>query len=264
MKTLIIGSTGMLGNTAKKYFKNVETLDRAELDLTDCSYEELAVAIDSKRCDVVINCAGLIKQRSVTDAQMVAVNSLFPHRLAEICSLFGQKLFHITTDCVFSGLHGNYDELSPHDAKDLYGRSKSMGEPLRGCMVIRTSIIGEEEKNKLSFLEWVRSNAGGTIDGYIDHFWNGVTCLELCKTINGILRGDWYEEGTHHLFSETVNKYRLASIVNEVYDLGIKINPKSTQLCDRTLTTVKSNVFVVPKLQDQITQTRDFHNENIC
>ena len=35
------------------------------------------------------------------------------------------------------------------------------------------------ENNKLSFLEWVRNNTGNTVNGYTNHLWNGVTCLEI-------------------------------------------------------------------------------------
>lgn len=262
MKVLIVGSTGMLGATAKKYFPNVETLDRSELDLSDCSYADLAMAIESKGCDTLINCAGIIKQRiSAADSQMVAVNSLLPHKLSEICSLFGMKMFHITTDCVFSGRDGQYDELNLHDALDLYGRSKSVGEP-SNCMVLRTSIIGEEERNKLSLVEWVKSQAGGTVNGYTDHFWNGVTCPQLCGHIDAIVKSDWYECGTHHIFSESISKFRLVNIINEVYDLGITVKPVNAGVCDRTLSTIRNTVFMNPKLSEQIAEMKQFYEDN--
>jgi dTDP-4-dehydrorhamnose reductase len=38
------------------------------------------------------------------------------------------KIFQIATDCVFSGSKGNYNEKNLHDAFDVYGKSKSLGE----------------------------------------------------------------------------------------------------------------------------------------
>ena len=258
MKILIVGSTGMLGSTAKNYFNNVETLDRNELDLSDCSYEQLAIAIDRKKCDFVINCAGLIKQRSVKEYQMIAVNSILPHKMSEICNTFGQKMFHITTDCVFDGTEGMYCETSNHSATDIYGISKSLGEP-NDCMVIRTSVIGEEKKNKLSLLEWVKENKGGRIKGFTNHYWNGITCLELCETIDYIIKKDLYQQKLQHVFSNTVSKYELVNLINQIYNLHIDIEEyKTDQKCDRTLTTIHTKIET-KSIQEQIELSKEFY-----
>ena len=73
------------------------------------------------------------------------------------------KLIHITTDCVFTGLTGFYTETSTHDSLDIYGKTKSLGEPEKAT-VIRTSIIGEELYNKKSLLEWVKTNKNNRIE----------------------------------------------------------------------------------------------------
>ena len=53
-------------------------------------------------------------------------------------------MIHVTTDCVFSGKDGNYNENSIHDETNDYGISKSLGE-LCDTTIIRTSIIGENK-----------------------------------------------------------------------------------------------------------------------
>ena len=55
-------------------------------------------------------------------------------------------MIHPTTDCVYTGLKGDYDENDSYDVCDVYGMSKALGES-NNCTVIRTSIIGEELKN---------------------------------------------------------------------------------------------------------------------
>ena len=133
-------------------------------------------------------------------------------------------MIHVTTDCVFSGKDGNYDENSLHDETNDYGTSKSLGE-LCKATIIRTSIIGEETINKRSLLEWVRSNRGGEINGFTNHMWNGVTCLQLSKIIEKMIREKFYWEGVRHTFSpRSVSKYELVSLINEIYDLNIKVN----------------------------------------
>ena len=115
------------------------------------------------------------------------VNSVLPNVLSEIKNMYANKnlqVIHVTTDCVYNGKTGGYDENSPHECIDDYSMSKSLGEN-KNLTNIRTSIIGEEITYKKSLLEWVRSNkAGSTIYGYVNHLWNGVTCLELAKFID--------------------------------------------------------------------------------
>ena len=38
------------------------------------------------------------------------------------------KVIQIATDCVFDGLKGNYTEDDKHNAIDVYGKTKSLGE----------------------------------------------------------------------------------------------------------------------------------------
>ena len=68
------------------------------------------------------------------------------------------RLIHISTDCVFSGERGQYDENSITDAKDLYGISKSIGDiNVENALTIRTSTIGHELNSKSGLLEWFLS-----------------------------------------------------------------------------------------------------------
>ena len=265
-KILIIGSTGMLGNTLNEYFSklsyNIKTLNRSDLDLSKCSDRELETKIIDSECDILINCAGLIKQRKgTTTADFIAVNSLLPHRMADICKTQDKKLIHITTDCVYSGVDGQYTEESKHDIFDDYGKSKSMGEP-ENCTVIRTSIIGEEKSNKLSLLEWVKSMEKKEINGYKNHKWNGLTCLQVGKLMNKIIVDGSYWAGVRHFHSNEVNKYDLVSMINEIYNLNIKITPMDDNISvDRTLNSIHNiDKFKIPNLYKQIEETRDFHD----
>ncbi len=265
MKVLITGSSGMLGNTLKKYLEKsgilYDTLDRNELDLSKCSYSELEKKIISKECNYLINCAGIIKQRKkVKFEEYVAVNSLLPHRLSNICESLNIKMFHITTDCIYNGTTGNYSELSKSDVSDDYGLSKLLGEPIN-CCSIRTSIIGEEESNKLSLLEWVRSNKNSEINGFTNHFWNGLTCLQISKLILEMIQKDIFWNGTRHIFSQIVSKHQLVSMINDIYELNIKINPiEDKNSINRTLVSEYDiSIFDIPDLYTQIKETKDFH-----
>ena len=168
-------------------------------------------------------------------------------------------MIHVTTDCVFSGKEGKYNEKSIHDEINDYGMSKSLGE-LCKATIIRTSIIGEEVNNKRSLLEWVKSNSGKEINGYENHYWNGVTCLQLAKIVNEIINTGNYWNGVRHIFSpRSVSKYELVTIINDIYNLKIKINKfKTPESVNKTITSIYENMFTIPDLQKQIEELNKY------
>ena len=179
--------------------------------------------------DVVINCSGMINRRQQIDnaeAIFLRVNSLFPRLLADTCAVAGAKLIHITTDCVYDGRRGLYDEVVPHDATDLYGQSKSLGEP-RNAMLLRTSIIGPERQNFYSLLCWVLAQTG-TVDGFTNHWWNGVTTLELSRLVARILTEDRYVEGLFHIHGEDLTKFDLVGKIAAAYGHDLQIRSFAT------------------------------------
>lgn len=233
MKVIIFGSNGMLGKYVSTYLSNkfiVVNITRNEYNVLTNTTDDLErIIINNNDADYIINCLGLIPHShkngvSTTNRDYFKINSIFPNQLSLLSKQYNIKLIHITTDCVFSGNKGNYNEDDIHDEISDYGVSKSLGEP-DNCCIIRTSIIGEEIRNKRSLLEWVKSNKGGEIDGYTNHYWNGITCLELAKIVDNMIENKKYWVGVRHIYSpESVSKYELVSIINDVYNLNIKIN----------------------------------------
>lgn len=258
----VLGSSGMLGRYVSKYFSSlgyeVNEYNRANFYIED--EEELQKVADNN--SVIINCIGVIKQRKdVSVVDFVNVNSVFPHKMSKKCEEFGAKFIHITTDCVFDGKRGRYTEKDPHNPEDIYGKTKSLGEP-ENCMAIRTSIIGEEKENKRSLVEWVKSQKDGKCNGYINHHWNGVTCLELAKFIEDCVSLNYYWNGVRHIFSpNSVTKFDLVNIINVLYELNIRVDPvESPSYCDRTLDTIYKNGLCVSKeLIKQIEEMMEFY-----
>ncbi len=240
---VVIGSKGMLGIAMSKYYLKrgwqVVGFSRAEFDIARQSVEILQPELQA--AEVVVNCAGVVKPRiAVTSVEdVVKVNSVFPRNLAKLTKNLGVPCFHITTDCVYSGRKGNYSEEDLFDAEDLYGLSKCAGENT-DCMTIRTSIIGEERGQARNLLEWARSQKGKPVNGFVNHFWNGVTTVYLAEIIENILAHNLYQRGIFHIFSpEAVTKLELLQIFDRIYDLQLQINPvEAPETIDRTLTSI--------------------------
>lgn len=272
MKIVVLGHTGMLGRYVSKYFKSegyeVLNLSRKEIDASNIKKYELRAKLFNlgiKSTDVIINCIGMIKQRSdASDLDFVMVNSAFPLMLADACEKDGIKLIHPTTDCVYDGLEGGYDENSEHTATDVYGMSKSLGEP-KNATTIRTSIIGDEISNKKSLVEWVKSNKDQTVFGYTNHHWNGVTCLQFAKICKHIIDNNLYWNGVRHITSpSSVTKEELVNMISNAYNLNITVTPKETDtLCDRSLSTINTTNIDVPELIIQVNDMKDFYGKLI-
>lgn len=230
MEILLFGSTGMLGNyvfNVLKSYYSVTCINRDDFDIENDDWDILEGIVRRNAGSCIINCSGIIPQKAGKDdyRKFIRVNTLFPHKLNEYANMYDCEFIHITTDCVFDGSEGNYTKDSKHTATDIYGVSKSLGEP-SDATIIRTSMIGEEISGKKSLLEWVKNNRGGSVNGYINHHWNGVTCLTLAHIIKQIIDEELFWIGVKHIFSaETVSKCELCCYINEIYGLDIEIIP---------------------------------------
>lgn len=265
MKILLFGSTGMLGKYVFQVLnKNFEVhcIIRDEYNIETDSWLKLEHIITNnlQNHDVIINCAGVIPQKYKNDdfRKYIRVNTLFPHKLSEISNKIGCKFIHITTDCVFDGLTGKYVLNNNHTAKDIYGISKSLGEP-EDATIIRTSIIGEELYNKKSLLEWVISNKNKKIIGFENHYWNGITCLTLAKLIYNIIKNETYWNGVKHICSnEIISKFTLCQYINDIYNLNIDIEPLSVEY--KNLSLISDDISLqFDNIYNQIVEQQKFN-----
>lgn len=266
MRLAVLGSNGMLGRYAHDYIstksENVcNGYTRSDFDVLSITHDEIVKIVSEY--DYIINCIGVLKPliEHVGIENTKYINTTFPQLLADACDKYETRLIHICTDCVFSGLRGKYIETDVCDADDIYGMSKS--KIPENAMVLRTSIIGEENKdNHNGLLQWVLSNKNKQIDGYINCIWNGVTCLQLVKTIDYIITTGKYKPGLFHIYTEdSITKYDLCVMISEIYNLPISIIPKRADsisgtiivnTLDRTLKSIYDQPIIPPTLRQQI------------
>lgn len=190
--------------------------------------------------DGFINCAGVTKAHSTQDPiTTFFMNGTLPHLFSQ---WYGDKMIHITTDCVFNGLAGApYDERSAKNPNDLYGLSKSIGEPSEQSLVIRTSTVGDELAGCVGLIAWLRAQAGRTVKGFRNHFWNGITSREYGIVCDKILsnRQVYPRTGSFHVFSDDISKYDMLCKFKEKYKINVTIEPvETTPSVDRRLRTV--------------------------
>jgi dTDP-4-dehydrorhamnose reductase len=250
---LILGGTGMLGHAVLEEFRefagDVKFTSKSgsgiSFNVLKDPTKGLAKHVLSG--DYIINCLGITKPHINDDseedvAKARLVNSLFPAELAAVAEQTGAKVIQIATDCVFSGRNGHYLETHTHDAEDVYGKSKSLGEVVsKNMMHVRVSTIGRELGRSTLLLEWVLAHPqGATIPGFTDHFWNGVTTNHFAKVVRGIIENDGFESGLSHLVP--ANELSKADLIRQITsafgrsDLNIK-DTDSGKPINRTLST---------------------------
>lgn len=257
MRIIILGSNGMLGHKLLQrlalghevWGTNRRPVSAApEIPGFDPAYliGEVSVldigsirrAVETVSPNVVINCIGIIKQiDAAKDAvTSITINALLPHQLAEICAQTGARLIHFSTDCVFSGRGGPYQEFDLPDATDLYGRSKLLGEVDRpGCLTIRTSIVGRELRRGTGLFEWFYAQRGKTVRGYRHALYSGLTTLAMADVVRLVLEFHPSLSGVWQIGGDPIDKCSLLELFNQVYELGVHIEPDDTFHCDRRL-----------------------------
>lgn len=258
MKVLILGGSGMLGHQLCRVLSErmeVWTTFRDKPDhsapfkllpeermIQNVSVQDMARVneiLDTVKPDAVVNAVGIVKQRDEAKQAIasIQINALFPHQLAELCDQRAIRVIQISTDCVFSGLRGNYTEIDVPDPVDLYGRTKLLGELNRpGCLTLRTSIIGWQLNTFSSLLSWFALQRNKRIKGYHKAIYSGFSTNVMAQLIGDILQTRPDLSGLYQVASEPISKFDLLAKLRDI--LGwkdITIDADDQFFCDRSL-----------------------------
>jgi dTDP-4-dehydrorhamnose reductase len=265
---IVLGGSGMLGSMVARYLSSYDDLDVSATvrttDLATAWRERVPRVVwrifDAEGKDPVqafdvidgnewiVNCIGIVKPMIREDEpaeveRAIRINAALPHMLAKRAAVTGTRVLQIATDCVYSGRTGSYTERAPHDALDVYGKTKSLGEVNSASVRhLRCSIVGPEWGKRRSLLEWFRGQSrGGRVTGYTNHRWNGVTTRHFAKLCLGLIRYDVAVPHVLHVVpTDVVTKCELLELFAEQYGRkDITIEPSEAAISvDRTLSTM--------------------------
>lgn len=290
IRVLILGANGMLGHVLfKKLFhdsryevigtvRNNKKLDHffskeeRNLIISDTfaeSDESIWRVFCISKPDIVINCIGIIKQLPEAQDKTLAinVNSLFPHKLAQICEQINARLIHFSTDCVFSGEKGDYTETDICDARDLYGKTKLLGEvDYLHTVTLRTSIIGHELQSEISLINWFLSQEK-KVKGYSRMLFTGLTTYEVANVIMNKVIPNPDLSGLYHLVADKISKYHLLKLVADVYGKSIEIEEYQNYILDRSLLGERFNNtagYKAPPWSEMIQNMHEYYKKWDC
>ncbi len=247
-KILITGASGQLGNSVLNRLNgkfellatdiNPEISDTSNvlftvLDITD--YEKIKRTLSNFKPDVIINLAAF------TDVDGCELNPdrayLLNTRSVEMLSdSFDGQFIQISTDYVFDGNRGPYNEDANTNPKSVYGKTKLEAEKVvqnfnNNWCIIRTNVLFDYyPSTQASFIKWVIDslNSNKSID-IVDDQWNNPTWTQSLAdvvelVINKNVKGLYNYGGADYL-----NRFEFAQIIANIFNLNeTLILPTST------------------------------------
>ncbi len=247
MRFLVLGAGGMAGHTISIYLQEqgheVTGFARRKLNYVKTivgdatNYAFVQGIVCQGNFDVIVNAIGILNQ-DAEDRRSLAVmlNGYYPHFLAEITGDMDTQIIHISTDCVFSGKHGNYTEESIRDGETFYDRSKALGElEDKKNITFRNSIVGPDINTEgIGLFNWFMKQSD-KIRGFTKVMWTGMTTPQLAKMIEKAAL--LHVTGLYNLVPDhNISKYELLRLFNQYFrENKIVIQPDESICSDKTL-----------------------------
>ncbi len=143
MRIAVTGANGLVGSRLCRELSaqghDVVAIGRGErriggsFDFISCELsdaQQVTAALTKANAEVVINTASMTEVDACEKApdQAYAANVTAPANLSLACRASGAHLVHVSTDYVFDGDHGPYDEEAIPNPRGVYAVTKHMGE----------------------------------------------------------------------------------------------------------------------------------------
>jgi dTDP-4-dehydrorhamnose reductase len=247
-RVLITGSNGLLGQKVVEIFANCNAynllltsrqpesvfeegfLPYVSLDVSQ--KPKVRTVIEEFEPDIIINTAAMTDvDKCETDREAAwHANVSSVENLVHSAKLSGAKLVHISTDYVFDGKAGPYNELDRPNPLSYYGRTKLAGENLIRTSgvdhaIVRTMVLyGMGFNVKLNFALWLLKNLSEEKPVRIvdDQIANPTLADDLAHAILRIVeleRGGLY----HVAGTDLVSRYDFALMFAKIFSCNKKL-----------------------------------------
>lgn len=266
MKFLVFGCNGMAGHMISIYLKeqghDVTGFALSKSPYVKCiigdaaNLELVKETVKNGKYDTIINCIGLLNKFAEDNkADAIYLNSYFPHYLAQLTENTDTQVIYMSTDCVFSGVKGQYEEDDFRDGITFYDRTKALGEiENEKDLTMRQSIVGPDiNQNGIGLLNWFMQQ-NEEINGYTRSIWTGQTTLQLAKTMEAAAKEKAH--GLYNMVPDTwISKYDLLRLFNKYLrnDL-LKIHPvDNVMVTDKSLKRTKFEFnYIIPEYEQMV------------
>jgi dTDP-4-dehydrorhamnose reductase len=257
LRVLIIGSNGLLGqkvtemmirssayditlaSRSEKPVKHLVTARYVQMDVT--AKKEVKRVTSECEPDVIINCAAMTNVDACESEREACwkINVGAVENIIEASRRTNARLVHISTDYIFDGKGGPYDELARPEPLSYYGKSKLASENLlraSGCeyFIARTMVLyGYAPAVKPNFALWLIQNLEKNLPVRVvdDQFGNPTLVDDLAHGITSAI--ELGRSGIYNIAGRDIlNRYQFALTLARVFDFeSTLITPvKTSQL----------------------------------
>ncbi|MFZ5518539.1 MAG: dTDP-4-dehydrorhamnose reductase [Candidatus Zhuqueibacterota bacterium] len=275
-KLLITGVNGLLGQkllmqAASKYsivgidlhdqpFNKKIHFDYLKLDLTD--RKAVKDAILSIYPHYLVNTAAMTNVDACENEKEKCwkINVEAVNNIVYAARKIGTKIVHLSTDYIFDGKKGPYDETATPSPLGYYGKSKLASENVLAASeldyaIVRTMVLyGDAEAIRPNFVTWLVATLkqGKSVTIVNDQFGNPTLADDLAAAIIRIIqlqKWDLY----HVCGSELIDRYQFALKIADIYKLNKSLIHQTTtpELNQAALRPLKSG-FIVDKAQNDL------------
>jgi dTDP-4-dehydrorhamnose reductase len=236
-KLLVTGASGLLGSKivglAREDYEviplhNTNSLHPNSLKLDITNQNQVFNLFNKLKPDAAIHTASETNVDKCETEKKLAweVNVDGTRNIAEACQKSGTKLLYISTDYVFNGKKGNYNEEDEPNPINYYGVTKLEGENqvIQHCKnyaILRTSVLYGWHPWKQNFATWViselRQNKEITV--VEDHYNTPTLADNLAEMAIEAIPKDL--QGVYHACgSERIGRYEFARQIARAFDLN--------------------------------------------
>jgi dTDP-4-dehydrorhamnose reductase len=214
--------------------------------------------------DVVVNCAAVSDVHACREnrSRAHAVNARAVKTLASQCRAVGARLVQVSTDFVFDGRDGPYEETDRPNPVNYYGRTKLAGENavreagLSKWSIARTVLVygTGHGLSRSNVVLWVLNKlSDGEPIHVVDDQWRTPTYVEdLAKGIERMVHFE--KTGIYHLSGrEMMTVYDLACTVADVFGLDASlIQPVDSDYFDEAVDRPPRTGFLILKAESEL------------
>jgi dTDP-4-dehydrorhamnose reductase len=271
-RVLVVGSNGLLGQKITEFLvrgsayhittSSVESTparslnSAAYLPMDITSKKDVKHVIHEVEPDVIINCAAMTNVDACETERELAwkLNVEGVEHLIEASRRTDATIVHVSTDYVFDGKAGPYDESARPEPVSYYGKTKLASENalhMSGVknVIARTMVLyGTGIGVKPNFALWLIQNLeqGLPVKIVDDQFGNPTLVDDLAQ---GILSAIELERvGTYHLAGrDIISRYDFALRLAQVFDFdpGLIVPIKTSQLRQPAARPMKSGLITL-------------------
>ncbi|MBM7557457.1 SDR family oxidoreductase [Halanaerobacter jeridensis] len=281
-KVLITGISGMLGKDIARIIKKnfdyeiygiardkpnyLEGLKLISLDLTN--FQDLETVLANINPDLIINSAANVNIKECENNKKAAfkINADVPKILASY-QPSKTKLVHISTDSIFDGDKGNYDEAARENPLNNYAKSKLAGEKKilqqnKNAIIARTNIVGFHIPWGSSLVEWGLDSLKNqeTIYGFTDTYFNPVYTKQLARIIMKLVENTNYKGRINIASDQFISKYEFLVKLAQLFDYNSDlIEPSSIERLYTNLKRPKNTTLNIDKLKQTLDVEEDIN-----